>query len=124
MAETTLNKNLQKQKPPENLKLHFHIIYGSKRKIRTEIRKYAELSTNEYNTSKLVRCSYSLNCKCRQSSLLSKQSEQQMNETENKQTVEKINKAKNWFFEKINKIDNPLTILIRKKENHKLFQNF
>ena len=27
----------------------------------------------------------------------------------------KINKAKSWFFEKINKIDKPLGILIKKK---------
>ena len=28
----------------------------------------------------------------------------------------KINKTKSWFFEKINKIDKPLAILINKKE--------
>ena len=28
----------------------------------------------------------------------------------------KINKTKSWFFEKINKIDKPLTRLIKKKE--------
>ena len=33
----------------------------------------------------------------------------EINETENKITIEKMNKTKNWFFEKINKIDNPLT---------------
>ena len=30
-------------------------------------------------------------------------------------TVAKINKAISWFFEKINKIDKPLTRLIKKK---------
>ena len=29
-------------------------------------------------------------------------------EKETKETIAKINKAKRWFFEKINKIDNPL----------------
>ena len=30
--------------------------------------------------------------------------------------MENINEAKNWFFEKINKIGKPLTRLIKKKE--------
>ena len=32
-----------------------------------------------------------------------------------KETILKINKTKNWFFEKINKIDKPLARLIKKK---------
>ena len=32
-----------------------------------------------------------------------------------KETIPKINKTKSWFFEKINKIDNPLARLIKKK---------
>ena len=32
-----------------------------------------------------------------------------------KETVAKINKAKSWFFEKINKINKPLARLIKKK---------
>ena len=32
-----------------------------------------------------------------------------------KETLAKINKTKNWFFEKINKIDKPLARLIKKK---------
>ena len=32
-----------------------------------------------------------------------------------KETIAKINKTKGWFFEKINKIDNPLARLINKK---------
>ena len=32
-----------------------------------------------------------------------------------KDTTAKINKAKSWFFEKINKIDKPLARLIKKK---------
>ena len=31
-----------------------------------------------------------------------------------KETIAKINKTKSWFFEKINKIDKPLTRLIMK----------
>ena len=31
-----------------------------------------------------------------------------------KETIAKINKAKSWFFEKINKIDKPLARLIKK----------
>ena len=32
-----------------------------------------------------------------------------------KETIVKINKTKNWFFDKINKIDKPLARLIKKK---------
>ena len=32
-----------------------------------------------------------------------------------KKTIAKINKAKSWFFEKINKIDKPLARLIKKQ---------
>ena len=39
----------------------------------------------------------------------------EINEKETKETTVKINKAKSWFFEKINKIDKPLTRLIKKK---------
>ena len=38
----------------------------------------------------------------------------EMNEKETKETVAKINKAKSWFFERINKIDKPLARLIKK----------
>ena len=33
-----------------------------------------------------------------------------------KETIVKINKTKSWFFGKINKIDKPLSRLIKKKE--------
>ena len=33
-----------------------------------------------------------------------------------KERIAKINKTKSWFFEKINKIDKPLTRLIKKKK--------
>ena len=33
-----------------------------------------------------------------------------------KETIVKINKTKSWFFEKINKIDQPLARLIKKKK--------
>ena len=41
----------------------------------------------------------------------------EINEKETKETIAKINKAKSWFFEKINKIDKPLARLIKKKKN-------
>ena len=43
-----------------------------------------------------------------------------MNEIERKKTIEKSNKNKNWFFEKINKIDKPLARLIKKKKKRGL----
>ena len=39
----------------------------------------------------------------------------EINENEMKETVVNINKTKSWFFKKINKIDNPLARLIKKK---------
>ena len=39
----------------------------------------------------------------------------EINEKEMKETIVKINKTKNWFFDKINKIDKPLARLIKKK---------
>ena len=39
----------------------------------------------------------------------------EINELETKKTIAKINKTKNWFFEKIKKIDKPLARLIKKK---------
>ena len=39
----------------------------------------------------------------------------EINEKEMKETIDKINKTKSWFFEKKNKIDKPLARLIRKK---------
>ena len=40
-----------------------------------------------------------------------------------KETIEKINKTKSWFFEKINKIDKPLARLIKKKREESNQQN-
>ena len=40
---------------------------------------------------------------------------EEINEKETKETIAKINKAKSWFFEKINKIDKPLARLIKKQ---------
>ena len=39
----------------------------------------------------------------------------EINAKEAKETIAKINKAKSWFFERINKIDKPLARLIRNK---------
>ena len=43
-----------------------------------------------------------------------------INEKETKETIAKINKAKSWSFEKINKIDKPLAKLIKKKEKNQI----
>ena len=40
----------------------------------------------------------------------------EINAKETKQTIAKINKAKSWFFERINKIDKPLARLIKKQK--------
>ena len=45
----------------------------------------------------------------------------EINEKETQETIAKINKIKNWFFKKINKIDKPLATLIKKKrENNQI----
>ena len=43
----------------------------------------------------------------------------EINAKETKETIAKINKAKSWFFERINKIDKPLTTLIKKQRKMK-----
>ena len=39
----------------------------------------------------------------------------ELNDIETERTVQRINNSRSWFFEKINKIDRPLTSLIKKK---------
>ena len=39
----------------------------------------------------------------------------EINEKRTKETIAKTNKTKSWFFEKINRIDKPLTSLIKNK---------
>ena len=39
----------------------------------------------------------------------------EINEKETKETIEKINKTKTWFFEKINEMNKPLARLIKKQ---------
>lgn len=41
----------------------------------------------------------------------------------NKKIIQKINTKKNWFFEKINKIDEPLIRLTKKKREDAYKQN-
>ena len=43
-----------------------------------------------------------------------------INAKETKETIANINKAKSWFFEKINKIDKPLARLIKKQREKKI----
>ena len=39
----------------------------------------------------------------------------ELNDIETKSTIVRINECRSWFLEKINKIDNPLSRLIKKK---------
>ena len=39
----------------------------------------------------------------------------EINKIEKNKTIERINESSSWFFKKINKIDKPLTRLIKKK---------
>ena len=40
----------------------------------------------------------------------------EIKEKETKETIAQINKAKSWFFEKINRVDKPLARLITEKK--------
>ena len=42
----------------------------------------------------------------------------ELKEIETQKDLQKVNKSKSWFFEKINKIDRPLARLIRKKREN------
>ena len=44
----------------------------------------------------------------------------EINAKETKEILAKINKAKSWFFERINKIDKPLARLIKKQREKKI----
>ena len=44
----------------------------------------------------------------------------EINAKETKETIAKINKAKTWFFEKINKIDKPLARLKKQWEKNQI----
>ena len=44
----------------------------------------------------------------------------EINAKETKETVAKVNKAKSWFFEKINKIDKPLARLKKQGEKNQI----
>ena len=44
----------------------------------------------------------------------------EINAKETNETIAKINKAKSWFFERINKIDKPLARLIKKQREKKI----
>ena len=41
----------------------------------------------------------------------------ELNDIETKSTIVRINESRSWFFEKINKIDKPLSRLIKKKRD-------
>ena len=47
----------------------------------------------------------------------------EINAKETKETIAKINKAKSWFFERINKIDKPLARLIKKQREKNQIKN-
>ena len=53
-----------------------------------------------------------------------KKNRAEINAKETKETIAKINKAKSWFFEKINKINKPLVRLIKKQREKSNQQNY
>ena len=60
----------------------------------------------------------------RRKEILNIRAEINTKQNKTKETVAKINKAKSWFFEKINKIDKPLARLIKKqREKNQINRN-
>ena len=47
----------------------------------------------------------------------------EINAKETKETTAKINKAKSWFFEKINKVNKPLARLKKQREKNQIGKN-
>ena len=47
----------------------------------------------------------------------------EINDIETKETIQKINKTKSWFFERKNKIDEPLARLTKKQREDPNKQN-
>jgi hypothetical protein len=41
-----------------------------------------------------------------------------INQLQTKRTIQRINKTKSWFFEKINKIDKPLVKLMKRQRQY------
>jgi hypothetical protein len=48
----------------------------------------------------------------------------EINETETKQTIQRINETKNWFFERINKINKPLATMTKWKREKTQINKF
>ena len=46
-----------------------------------------------------------------------------LNDIETKSTILRVNESRSWFFEKINKIDKPLSRLIKKKRERTQINN-
>ena len=47
---------------------------------------------------------------------------EEINKIETQKTIEKLNKTKSWFFEKVNKIDKPLARLTKKNPNNQNYK--
>ena len=47
----------------------------------------------------------------------------ELNDIKTKNTILRINKTRGWFFKKINKLDKPLSRLIKKKSEHSINRN-
>ena len=79
--------------------------------IQAYLKKQEESQINNLTTPKATRRNEEPQGQQKERSLKN----QDRNKCKRKETIAKINKAKSWFFEKINKIDKPLARLIKKK---------
>ena len=81
---------------------------GLPHEIRTTPNEQSELTINETKKGRTNEAKVS-----RRRDIIKIKAE--INKIEKNKTIERINKSRSWFFEKINKIDKPLARLIKKK---------
>ena len=82
----------------------FHLISGKKKKMQINRCLYLKHLEKEEQTKPKIS---------RRKEIIKIRAE--INNIETKKTIEKINETKSWFFEKINKIDKPLSDSLRNK---------
>ena len=98
------------------------MLYVNYTSIELKKRKQKEVS-NQQPTLQLKELKLNEKTKAKDSRRKEMVNRAEISEIEKRKTIEKINETKSWFFEKINKIDRPLTRLRRKERRSKLLKS-